>query len=73
MFNRHLAALAALLPVGAQAVQGMDPVDFALPAALTELGAKYNDFNRLAYYGYTPEQIQNMYRFAQMDALGYTW
>lgn len=41
--------------------------------ALTELAAKYNDFNRLAYYGFSPEQIQNMYRFAQMDALGYTW
>ena len=33
-----VAALAALLPVGAQAVQGMDPADFTLPAALTELG-----------------------------------
>lgn len=41
--------------------------------ALTELGAKYNDFNRLAAYGYSPEQIQQMYRFAQLEALGYTW
>lgn len=38
--------------------------------ALTELGAQYGDMNRLSYYGYTPAQMQQMYRFAQMDRLG---
>ena len=38
--------------------------------ALTELGAQYGDMSRMSYYGFTPQQLQNMYRFAQMDQLG---
>lgn len=38
--------------------------------ALTELGAELGDTSRFGYYGYTPAQLQQMYRFAQMDKLG---
>jgi hypothetical protein len=38
--------------------------------ALTELGAELGDTSRFSYYGYTPAQLQQMFRFAQMDKLG---